>query len=65
MVATVHLIRHAVTAATGTRLGGRTDAPLSEKGRHQAEATRDHLAAVDYHAIYASPLPLLPPGQTV
>jgi probable phosphoglycerate mutase len=46
-----------VTAATGTRLGGRTDAPLSEKGRHQAEATRDHLAAVDYHAIYASPLP--------
>ncbi|WP_341251927.1 histidine phosphatase family protein [Euzebya pacifica] len=57
MVATVHLIRHAVTAATGTRLGGRTDAPLSEKGRHQAEATRDHLAAVDYHAIYASPLP--------
>ena len=57
MVATVHLIRHAVTAATGTRLGGRTDAPLSEKGRHQAAATRDHLAAVDYHAIYASPLP--------
>ncbi|AXV08602.1 Phosphoglycerate mutase family [Euzebya pacifica] len=46
-----------MTAATGTRLGGRTDAPLSEKGRHQAEATRDHLAAVDYHAIYASPLP--------
>ena len=57
MVATVHLIRHAVTAATGTRLGGRTDAPLSETGRHQAEATRDHLSAVDYHAIYASPLP--------
>jgi probable phosphomutase (TIGR03848 family) len=57
MAATIHLLRHAVTAATGTKLGGRTQAPLSDTGRGQAEALRDHLADVDLKAIYASPLP--------
>lgn len=57
MAATIYLLRHAVTAATGTKLGGRTPAPLSDVGRGQAEATRDHLAGVDLKAIYASPLP--------
>ncbi|CAN5512911.1 histidine phosphatase family protein [soil metagenome] len=57
MAATIYLLRHAVTAATGTKLGGRTQAPLSDVGRGQAEATRDHLAGVDLKAVYASPLP--------
>lgn len=51
------LIRHATTAATGTRLGGRTDAPLGEAGRAQAEATARRLADVPLRAVYSSPLP--------
>ncbi len=57
MAATIYLLRHAVTAATGTKLGGRTQAPLSDTGRGQAQSTRDHLAGVDLKAVYASPLP--------
>lgn len=54
---TVLLIRHATTAATGTRLGGRTDASLDERGREQAQATAGRLAPLPIKAIYASPLP--------
>ncbi len=57
MPATLYLVRHAVTAATGKRLGGHTDAPLSEEGRQQAAATAERLAAVKLAAVYASPLP--------
>jgi probable phosphoglycerate mutase len=57
MAATIYLLRHAVTAATGSRLGGRTQAPLSEVGRGQAQATCEYLAGVDLKAVYASPLP--------
>ncbi|CAN5565762.1 histidine phosphatase family protein [soil metagenome] len=57
MAATIYLLRHAVTEATGTRLGGRTQAALSDKGRGQAQVTRDHLHDVDFKAVYASPLP--------
>ncbi len=57
MAATIHLLRHAVTEATGTRLGGRTPASLSDRGRGQAEALRDHLAGLTFKAVYASPLP--------
>jgi probable phosphomutase (TIGR03848 family) len=57
MACTIVLLRHAVTAATGARLGGRTDAPLSEVGRGQAEALRDHLRDLPLKAVYASPLP--------
>lgn len=54
---TVVLVRHATTAATGTRLGGRTDAPLDAGGRRQAEAAAQRLAVVPLKAVYASPLP--------
>ena len=57
MATTIHLLRHAVTAATGTRLGGRTQASLSDTGRAQAEGMRDHLREVKLAAVYASPLP--------
>lgn len=53
---TVLLIRHATTAATGMRLGGRTEAPLDDAGRGQAQATADRLADLPLRAVYASPL---------
>lgn len=53
---TVLLIRHATTAATGSRLGGRTQAPLDEAGRTQAEGCAQRLADVPLKAVYASPL---------
>lgn len=54
---TLVLVRHATTASTGKRLGGRTTAPLDEAGRGQAEATAQRLAGVALKAVYASPLP--------
>jgi probable phosphomutase (TIGR03848 family) len=54
---TLVLVRHATTASTGKRLGGRTDAPLDEAGRQQAQAAAERLAAVSLKAVYASPLP--------
>ncbi|MBA2530452.1 MAG: histidine phosphatase family protein [Euzebyales bacterium] len=54
---TLLLIRHATTASTGTRLGGRTEAGLDEGGRAQAEAAAGRLAEVPLKAVYASPLP--------
>ncbi|MDP9022984.1 MAG: histidine phosphatase family protein [Actinomycetota bacterium] len=55
-MATVVLVRHAVTAATGSRLGGRTPAPLTEEGRAQAEAVAERLAHTRLAAVYASPI---------
>lgn len=51
------LIRHATTASTGKRLGGRTQACLDDGGRAQAEAAAQRLADIPLKAIYASPLP--------
>lgn len=51
------LIRHATTAATGTKLGGRTRASLNPGGREQAKAAADRLAGLPLRAVYASPLP--------
>ncbi len=53
---TLVLVRHATTAATGKRLGGRTQAPLDEGGRAQAAAAAERLAGVPLKAVYASPL---------
>jgi probable phosphomutase (TIGR03848 family) len=53
---TVLLIRHATTAATGKRLGGRTHASLDDAGRRQAEATAARLADLPIKAVYSSPL---------
>lgn len=54
---TLVLVRHATTASTGKRLGGRTDTPLDGGGRAQAEAAAERLAGVRLRAVYASPLP--------
>jgi probable phosphomutase (TIGR03848 family) len=56
-VATLVLVRHATTAATGKRLGGWTPGVhLDDAGREQAEATATRLAGLPIAAVYASPL---------
>lgn len=56
-MATVVLVRHATTAATGTRLGGWTPGvDLDEAGRAQAEATAARLVDLPVEAVYSSPL---------
>jgi probable phosphoglycerate mutase len=56
-VATIVLVRHATTAATGKRLGGWTPGVhLDEAGRVQAEATAQRLTGLPLTAVYASPL---------
>lgn len=56
-MATIVLVRHATTAATGKRLGGWTPGVhLDDAGRDQAEATAERLAGLPVAAVYASPL---------
>jgi probable phosphomutase (TIGR03848 family) len=51
------LLRHAVTADTGSRLSGWTPGiHLSDKGREQARALAGRLAPVAIDVVYASPL---------
>jgi probable phosphoglycerate mutase len=51
------LVRHAVTADTGSVLSGRTPGiDLSEEGRAQAKAVAERLAATRPAAVYASPI---------
>ncbi len=54
---TLVLLRHATTAATGRRLGGRKPGfHLDAAGRVQAEAAARRLAGLPVAAVYASPL---------
>ena len=53
----VLLVRHGLTAGTGTVLTGRTPGiPLDDRGREQAAALAARLAAVPLDAIITSPL---------
>jgi probable phosphoglycerate mutase len=53
----VFLVRHGLTAGTGTVLTGRTPGiPLDDRGREQAAALAARLAAVPLDAIVSSPL---------
>jgi probable phosphoglycerate mutase len=54
---TMLLVRHARTAATGRKLGGRTQAELDDAGLAQAGALAERLAEVPIRAVYSSPLP--------
>lgn len=56
-MATLLLVRHGVTASTGRRAGGRTDAALTDGGRAQADAVADRLGRSRVDATYASPTP--------
>jgi len=54
---TIFLIRHGLTAATGTRLYGRAEGfHLDERGRAQADQLAARFASVRLTAIYSSPL---------
>jgi probable phosphomutase (TIGR03848 family) len=56
-MATLFLIRHAVTAQTGRVLYGRMPGiDLDERGRAQADGLVDRFASVKLTAIYSSPL---------
>ena len=56
-MATLVLVRHATTAATGKRLGGWTPGVhLDDRGVQQAEATAARLAEQPVAAVYSSPL---------
>jgi phosphoserine phosphatase len=51
------LARHGETASNRDGLGlGLQDVPLTEKGRHQAEALAEALAGAKIDAVYSSPL---------
>ena len=53
----VLVVRHGLTAATGTALTGRTPGiPLDDRGRAQAAALAERLASVKLDAIVSSPL---------
>jgi probable phosphomutase (TIGR03848 family) len=56
-VTTIFLIRHGLTAVTGSKLYGRTPGfHLDERGRAQAEGLVTRFATVRLTAIYSSPL---------
>jgi probable phosphoglycerate mutase len=56
-VTTLFLIRHGLTAVTGSRLYGTTPGiHLDERGRRQAAALADRFAGVRLTALYSSPL---------
>lgn len=54
----VYLLRHGQTDynAQGNKYCGRTDLPLNEKGRKQAEELRDQLQGMQFDGIFSSPL---------
>lgn len=57
MIRTFYLIRHGETVFNAeSRIQGQSDAPLSERGRRQAEAVADALADAPIDAIFSSPL---------
>ena len=57
MKTTLLLIRHGESMANAGRyFAGQTDAPLSELGYRQAEATGEYLKNIPIHACYASDL---------
>src|SRR5215211_1713965 len=56
-VTTVFLIRHGLTAVTGSRLYGRTEGiHLDERGRRQAAELVERFAGIRLTAVYSSPL---------
>ncbi|MFT5564601.1 MAG: putative phosphomutase (TIGR03848 family) [Myxococcota bacterium] len=53
---TIILVRHGVTDATGSRLGGHTDASLNDAGKTQAETTAARLSELAIATVYSSPI---------
>lgn len=54
---TFYLVRHGESEANAAhRFAGRTDSPLTDRGRKQAEAVAETLASVHFDRIVSSPL---------
>ncbi len=54
---TIYMIRHGETPwNVEGRYQGQLDPPLTENGRQQAQATAEHLASLDFEAVYSSDL---------
>lgn len=54
---TIYLVRHGVTSHTGSKLTGWMEGVhLTDDGVRQAEAAAEHLAEVEFAAIYSSPI---------
>ncbi|MDP9281400.1 MAG: histidine phosphatase family protein [Chloroflexota bacterium] len=54
---TLYLVRHGESEANAAhRFAGRTDSPLTERGRRQAEAVAETLASIQFDRIVSSPL---------
>ena len=52
-----YLVRHGETEWNSeNRMCGRTDVPLSEAGRRQAESLAERLKPIPFEALYSSPL---------
>ena len=57
MMLEIYFIRHGESAGNREdRFRGRFDFPLNENGIRQAEALREELSAIEFEAIYSSPL---------
>jgi broad specificity phosphatase PhoE len=59
MTARIYIVRHGNTFEKGdvvTRVGGRTDLPLSPSGRTQAEALGAHFKDIDFVSARSGPL---------
>ena len=57
MMTSVYLVRHGQTAWNKEEIfRGRTDVPLDETGRKQAELAAEYFKGMDIHRIYSSPL---------
>ena len=55
--ATIYFVRHGESEANAARrFAGRSDSPLTERGREQAKAVADALAKVHFARIVSSPL---------
>ncbi|MAN44896.1 MAG: histidine phosphatase family protein [Alphaproteobacteria bacterium] len=55
----IYVVRHGNTFDKGdtvTRVGGRTDLPLSSSGQAQADALAKHFADISFQAAFCSPL---------
>ena len=53
----IYLVRHGQTAWNKEEIfRGRTDVPLDESGRKQAELVGKYFREMEIHAIYSSPL---------
>ncbi len=54
----IYLTRHSKTAWNQEkRLQGRCDSPLTQEGKENAKALKEHIQTISFDGIYSSPIP--------